>query len=467
METQLFTLRPATKGAGIVFIHGFGGDAEATWGRFPFWLALDKRLDGWGLYSLGYSTHLRVDVVGLWSADPDLGKVALRLATEAQHGVLGGLKSLCLVAHSMGGLATQRALLDDPELARRTSHVFLYGTPSGGLVKASWARFLKPQLNDMASDGAFIRTLREKWSADFHHGEGLKLPFEFCAIAGERDEFVPAESSLGPFAVPRYQGRRWVVPGNHVEIVKPAAADSLSVTVLLDRLLGDAAPAGPWDAARLAIQTRDFAQALALLQPNAAKLDQEGAVQLALALEGVGKADDAVALLGQRSGDETDAMGVLAGRLKRRWLLSHIEADGQAALDLYTRALNSEGARADGTQAYYHAINVAFMQLAFKKDRAKAEDHARQALAACASIAKDKEKPPAPQWRLATEGEARLILGDKAESLVCYRAAVSPPQQPSPREMRSMYQQALYLSRLLADEAWRDQLTAIFRPQAE
>ena len=466
MDSQLITLRPATEGAGIVFIHGFGGDTEATWGRFPRWLQRDKRLAGWGLYALGYSTHLRVDFVKLWSGDPDLGKVALRLTTDAGHGALGQLKSLCLVAHSMGGLATQRALLDDPKLARRTSHVFLYGTPSGGLTKASWARLLKPQLRDMARDGAFIRKLRGDWEARFHKGDGLRLPFEFFAIAGERDEFVPAESSLDPFPAPRYEGMRWVVPGNHLEIVKPGAADSLSVTVLLDHLLGDAAPVGFWDAARLAIQTRDFAEAVALLEPNAAKLDQEGAVQLALALEGVGRADDAVELLSKRSGNETDAMGVLAGRLKRRWLLSHIEADGQAALDLYTRALLSPGARADETQGYYHAINVAFMQLAFKKDRAAAKALAQQALAACASGAAG-ELPHSRQWRLATEGEAQLMLGCSAQSLQCYRAAVSPPQQPTPREMRSIYQQALYLSRLVADEDYRRELTAIFRPQAE
>jgi hypothetical protein len=466
MDSKLITLRPATAGVGIVFIHGFGGEAEATWGHFPQWLKQDKRLDGWGLYTLGYSTRLRVDFVKLWSGDPDLNEVALRLAAEAGHGVLGQLQSLCLVAHSMGGLATQRALLDNDKLAKRTSHVFLYGTPSGGLAKSSWVRFLKPQLRDMARDGAFIRKLRSEWEARFHTGTGLQLPFEFFVIAGERDEFVPFESSLEPFPAPRYEGRRWVVPGNHLEIVKPAAADNLSVVLLLDHLLGDAAPIGPWDAARLAIQSRDFAQAVALLEPNAMQLDQEGAVQLALALEGVGRADDAVALLAKRSGNETDAMGVLAGRLKRRWLLSHLAIDGQAALDLYSQALSSPGTRADGTQAYYHAINVAFMQLAFKKDIAAARAMAQQALAACKSSAAG-ELPKARQWRLATEGEAQLILGDSAQSLQSYRAAVSPPLQPTPREMRSMYQQALYLSRLLADEDYRRELTAIFKPQAE
>ncbi|MEO8630110.1 MAG: tetratricopeptide repeat-containing protein [Betaproteobacteria bacterium] len=465
-EAQLTTVRDATERAGIVFMHGFGGDAAATWGRFPYWLQQDKRLASWGLYTLGYSTHLRIDFVKLWSADPALGTVAKRLATEAQHGKLGQLQSLCLVAHSMGGLAVQRALLDDQQLAERTSHVFLFGTPSAGLAKASWARCLKPQLRDMASESPFILELRRDWAACFHSGDALRTPFQFFAIAGERDEFVPYESSLQCFSAALYKGRCWVVPGNHIEMVKPAAADSQSVTLLLDHLLGDAAPRGPWDAARLAIQSRDFAHAAALFESRAAELDQEGAVQLALALEGIGRADDAIEVLAKRSGNETDAMGVLAGRLKRRWLLSHIEADGESALRLYTSALESPGARVDDTQAYYHAINVAFMQLAFKKDRAVAEAYAQKALDKCASSAAG-ELPHARQWRLATQGEAHLMLGRNAQSLQSYRDAVSMPLPPTPREMRSMYQQAVYLSWLLADEEYRLALTEIFRPQPE
>ncbi len=54
----------------------------------------------------------------------------------------------------MGGLVVQQALLDDPELADRVSHVFMFGTPSNGVRAARWAGFLKQQIEDMAEGGA-------------------------------------------------------------------------------------------------------------------------------------------------------------------------------------------------------------------------------------------------------------------------------------------------------------------------
>jgi pimeloyl-ACP methyl ester carboxylesterase len=42
-------------------------------------------------------------------------------------------ESLALIAHRMGGLVAQQALLDDPLLVGRVRHRILFGTPSGGL----------------------------------------------------------------------------------------------------------------------------------------------------------------------------------------------------------------------------------------------------------------------------------------------------------------------------------------------
>jgi pimeloyl-ACP methyl ester carboxylesterase len=85
----------------------------------------------------GYSTHLAIGVLGIWAADPWLDKLAARVITDMELGALAGCASLAFVAHSMGGLVTQRALLNAPDLARHTSHVLLCGTPSGGLKKAA------------------------------------------------------------------------------------------------------------------------------------------------------------------------------------------------------------------------------------------------------------------------------------------------------------------------------------------
>lgn len=448
--------------AALVFIHGFGGDSQETWKNFPRYLADDSRLSGWDIYSLGYETHLRVDVVKSWTADPDLQEVADKLSTDVRAGAIRDYGSLALIAHSMGGLVTQRALLDSSELRDKVSHVFLFGTPSGGLMKASLARWLKPQLRDMAYDGDFIRKLRQDWDASFSKVRDKSLPFVFSAAGGLRDEFVPYESSLGPFPEEAYPKCRFVVPGNHLEIVKPTSAASESVQLVVNRLIGGTPSTEVWNSARVAIESRDFQRAVQLFEPKASQLDQEGLVQLALSLEGVGRQDDAITLLQQHGHFGTDAMGVLAGRLKRRWLLGRVAADGETARQLYEKALNTALINNNYAQAYYHAINVAFFQLFADHQPAVAQAIAHSVLEYCQK-AQVVELASDRKWRLATEGEALIHLGQWNEAEARYRQAIVPEQHATPREIESMYRQAIYLSREVGDDTVTEMLAALFR----
>jgi hypothetical protein len=116
-------------------------------------------------------------------------------------------------------------------------------------------------------------------------------------------------------------------------------------------------------------------------------------------------------------------------------LLNRVEADGQEALLLYRDALDRAYAVAKPTQVFHHAINVAFLEWALLNDRAAASVSARTALQACAASPVDK-------WRMATEGEAAIVLGDHAAALKGHDAA--PALGATPREQSSMYQQAMF-----------------------
>jgi pimeloyl-ACP methyl ester carboxylesterase len=430
----------------LVFIHGFSGDPAKTWGQFPSFVAADPRLGDWDIYSFGYTTRLVPDLVGLWSANAPLDRLSLLLEAAASVAPLQRYRSLALVAHSMGGLVLQRALVDHPALVARVSHVVLFGTPSAGLAKASPFRFLKRQLRDMAEGGEFISGLRERWTAVF----GPAPPFHFVTVAGDQDEFVPSSSSLEPFPL----GQRSVVPGNHLEIVKPTDDNSLSLQLLLSCIIGEAAPAGPRSAARLALESREFARAVQLLEPNKEDLDRQGLVELALALEQSGRQEEAIALLERRAGHETDPMGVLAGRLKRRWLAGRRRMDAERALALYRDAYEISAAKNDHTQAYYHGINVAFMELAYGSDYEAAKIAATEVLDHCSQSGGDR-------WKTGTIAEANLILGETAAALAHYREAVT--QLRSPREIESMLQQALRVADLLGDDDAAARLDALYR----
>jgi pimeloyl-ACP methyl ester carboxylesterase len=443
--------------AAIVFVHGFGGGSGATWGSFPKYLQSETSLDGWDIFSLGYASSLRCDIAGLWRADPPLQSVADLLRMHTQVDPLKEYSSLALIAHSMGGLVVQRALLDSDEFARRVSHVFLFGTPSAGLVKAWWIRIWKRSIADMSVRGPFVKDIRQGWAAKQYTDNP---PFTFVAVAGDQDEFVPRSSSIDPFPLPQ----RRVVAGNHLRIVKPEKAAEPIVRLVVEGLTGQPSHGkvgdilAAVDAARAAVESREFHQVIARLEGRKADLDETGAVQLALAYEGVGRAEDAISLLQSHKKEHTDAMGVLAGRLKRRWLVQRAEADGIAAREIYAAALAEAEKRPDFAQAFYHGINVAFLDLVLNRDKRAARDMALRVLEHCKQAEIDF-------WCLATQGEAHLLLGETGRALESYRQARESASDL--RQIQSMTQQAVLVARHMGNKTAEKELRLLFAPEPD
>lgn len=420
--------------AALIFVHGFGGKASETWGRFPEFMGADPRFKKWGVFSLGFSSSIRVDVPGLWSANAGLDVLALQLKTALELAPFDRCKAMAIAAHSMGGLIVQRAILDSAGTRRRLSHLFLFGTPSAGLKKAWFGALLNRQLKDMREGGKFIRQLRGDWAKRFAGG----TPFLFRVIGGERDEFVPAKSSILPFA----DAVRAVVPGNHIDIVKPDTADHRSVEIVKTGLIKNSSNRQAYDSVRLAVEMRDFQNVVGQLLPHATELSDASLVSLALALDGVGRGAEALRVLEEhyrKNGtSSTDALGVLGGRYKRAWLAGRRETDLRRARELYSKGLAEAEINKDRDQAYYQAINLAFLDLmaapATTKVPKSARDMADRALRHC-------KKAGDSHWRRATQAEAALILGNLPRARKYYREALA--MASSERERDSIYSQAV------------------------
>jgi hypothetical protein len=389
--------------AAIIFVHGFTGDWKKTWGRIPEFLADDRKLKGWDLFGFGYESRRRFDLLGLWSADAALPEIATKLYTTLSTEVpKGKYKAIALVAHSMGGLVVQEAVTKHADLRTRTTHLILFGTPSGGLAKADKLAFVKQQIENMKPDSVFIKSLRTSWTEQKLDADP-KL--RFLTIAGELDQFVPPSSSLEPFA----ESTRRVVPGNHVTMLDVDSAEDSSVKILIEGLTGGAALSGPRNSARVAAEIGEFAQLVERLWPSGKPmpqgLDDQGAVDLAIALESVGRSNDALNVLSAHKPQGTDVQGVLAGRLKRRWLVARAEADYQSAVRLYQQAyVQSTGQKPpDRDQAYYHGFNLAFLELAHAINYAVAIQRARQLAEEVLSHCEKAQDPKQELWRLATD----------------------------------------------------------------
>lgn len=442
----------------ILFIHGYSGDAHLTWGDFPRLLIEDSRLEDWDVRSFGYATSLMPDLTGLWRGDPDIPVVAQQLRTSLTN--LPDYRGLVIIAHSMGGLVAQRAILDDETLRSRLTHLFLFGTPSNGLVKA-WPfqnfllRMLKRQVSSMGRTSPFISQLRTEWTT-LSNGE---LPFKLAVVAGAEDEFVPVDSSLSPFPT----SVQSVVSGDHLSMVKPMDASNPSVQLVIRGIVGAADPAGPWNASRVALERLEFHSVVDQLWDHRDAIDDAAAGDLALALDELHRREDAIHVLESRKKLNTDAYGILAGRYKRRWIADRRMADATRSLELYQqgfRLASSEGAH---TQAYYLGINVAFLTLAYLHDIRRAREIAMQALRHAESVDRSSERASDRMWRYATEGEANLLLGNVGRAVECYELAIKGPPIPTPRQRDSMYNQALRIASELGDEVTADALVRCFQ----
>ena len=454
---EFVDFRPASSAkneTAIVFVHGFTGDVAKTWRRIPEFLQADFRLNEWDLLGVGYQSNRRFDLTGLWSSDARLEEIAIMLHAWPELSP-GNYRRLVFVAHSMGGLVVQ-ALVSYEDLRNRTSHVVLFGTPSGGLTKARFASFWKRLIQNMEANGPFIKALREKWTS-------LKLdsspPFAFVAVAGETDQFVPPESSLGPFP----QSKGDVIPGNHLTMLDPESAEAPCVQKILQILCKDAAPHGARSAAKVSIETGEFADIIGRLWPNRASnpeqlptnLDDYGALQLAIALEKTGDSAAALGVLKSHKPWGTDVLGVLAGRLKRRWWLTSSADDLEEARKLYQQAYDQSIAKnpPDHDQAYYHGINLAYLAVAAQRDFNTARPMASKVLEHVAQAS----DPGLKHWRLATEGDALMILERADESIAKHQRAAD--QELKPWEASSMEEQALRVAdHCRPGKAYRDKL---------
>jgi pimeloyl-ACP methyl ester carboxylesterase len=452
IDIEQFNPGPVGNQTAIVFVHGFTGDRRGTWNRIPEFLQADKRMRGWDLFGFGYGSHKRFDMLGIWSADARLEEIAIKLNSTPEIGKKN-YKTVAFVAHSMGGLVVQRALAQSAELRKRTTHVFLFGTPSAGLVKASWLSWVKQQIDNMSASGPFIAKLRGDWKR-------LKLdsapPFRFLATAGESDQFVPPASSIEPFP----EAVRRVIPGNHTSMIHVESAKEPAVKLLIEGFTDGAALAGPRNSARVAVEAGEFQDAIDRLWPGRKKLDDGGATQLAIALDRVGRRDDAIEVLLDRKPEGTDVLGVLAGRLKRRWHGTRNADDFKSALELYQRGYNEAIAQTppDHGQAHYHGINLSYFALAgSKKDVATARDMATKVLGHVQAAT----DPGQQHWRLASEGDALIILDRVDEGLGKHRQVVAI--EPNPWATLSIEEQSLRVADLCGlKKAQAKQLAAIY-----
>lgn len=433
----------------ICFVHGFSGEPESTFNPMPDFIVKEKELSGWDVLSVGYSTDIMPNIgKGIWAASPDINKIARYLQTNLDI-LFEHYDRVALIGHSMGGLVIQRALLNMPDI-HKVSHVLFFGTPSAGLRKAWFFRWFKNQVSDMDHEGAFIKELRTEWQNRFAKG----YPFRFATVAGELDEFVPVVSSLEPFPE-EYRG---YTSGNHVSMVKPLTESDTSFQIIKKALHAKSDFLKGFDTRELNNLIGRYHEEINTLGNKLKQLDTKSFRKYIFALEGTGKIDAAIKAIetSEAIKDNTDMMGILGGRWKRKYLMDGNAEYLRSAIQWYEKALDLSMAANNSSQIYYHAINLAFLYLMLdENDLSKTKKMAQLALDHCNKSAQGD------YWEAATKAEAYLYLNNFEESKKLYREAI----EKSSRDIRatsSMMINAIYACNSLNKLHWKEEIEEIF-----
>jgi pimeloyl-ACP methyl ester carboxylesterase len=435
----------AGNSAAIVLVHGFTGRVNTSFGDLVGVLSRDARFSGYDVFRLQFNSNLRLDLQFV-QRQPDIALLGRQLATRLKIEPLQHYRSIYVVAHSMGGLVVESALLDE-KAREHVSHVVLIGTPSRGVRNISLLAGLMGQLRDLVFDGPFVTTLRKDWTDRFPTG----TPFGLAAVAGDSDELVDTDSSIDPF--PREA--QMVIAGTHGEIASVGSPEHPLFGVLLQLITQDRILPGDVDLAKLALEQHDYRRVVELLGPAADKLDLSALTTLALAYDGLNRQDDAIKVLESAQRNETDALGILAGRYKRKWLAGRLAENLQNSRSLYQLALEQSRMSHDVPQIWYHAINLAFLDVVASPDNstepASAQAHAAEALEAAQSYV------PANYWSAVTIAEAKIVTSAYDEVVEAYAQATS--HEAKIRDRESTY---LNASQLLSKRRRSDLLGPVF-----
>ncbi|MEH6535471.1 MAG: caspase family protein [Psychroserpens sp.] len=395
----------------LLFIHGFSGEASDTYGKIPEMLCENSKMDGWDMLPLGYSQYVKPELgKDIWAAVEDVNKIADYLVTSFKY-KFEKYNRIAIVGHSLGGLVAQRALIEIPEKLRsKLSHVLLFGTPSAGIDSELLTRLWNNKYAEMSSDGPFIKKLREDWNTTFKD----PYPFKLKVVGATNDEFVSNKSCYSSFK----EEHHVTISGSHLTMIKPNDENTDCYNLILDTLTGNKFYNKYTNREEINLALGKYDAVVKELLPKVKSISQNGLKQLIFSLEGLDRKDEALEILNNHPSakSDTDLMGIIGGRYKRQYLNSFSKNDGDTSFSYYSKALALATKEENHNQIYYHAINLAFLSIAFQNNESKMLMYAKQALTS-AKECRDN------LWKYATIAEANMYIGNMKKAKKFYSKA--------------------------------------------
>lgn len=191
----------------LIFVHGWRGDSDGTWQRFPDLIRKDHRFDDTHVVAIDYPTLVA-------RRNLTIGETATYVAEKLEAGNVGHYAKIAIIAHSIGGLVSRKLVLQRRTPFKSLGVVVEVGTPHLGTER--YAQLLSDlgipggDLTEEVKVGSsWLRELRNDWNAM------EARPVSQC-FTSPNDGLVPQDSAL--FQCDKFH----YLPGfDHTAMVKP------------------------------------------------------------------------------------------------------------------------------------------------------------------------------------------------------------------------------------------------------
>ncbi len=228
----------------VLFIHGYTGDPEATWVKFPYLIRMAGQgfEAGFDVASFGYESNL---VLNFQNIETITGLLLTFIDAHAHEN-----KNIFLVAHSLGGLVARRYLVEtfrhpnQRQFFDKIRQVHFIGVPHEGAAMApgllEFFKRLNPLAAELRRDSPVLLECLRGWDEIVKQcaGEGIAYPTIFNYV-GNKDWLAPMEQVIGEFN--QHEQVR-IVEGGHIAIAKPHDAEN-PLYKLVTRNILNASPA--------------------------------------------------------------------------------------------------------------------------------------------------------------------------------------------------------------------------------
>lgn len=218
----------------ILFVHGLGGNANSTWGKFGNLIQQDTELSKYDIAFFDYPTSLfRLPFSKKY---PRIQTLANALRTQINTKFYNHT-NIILVCHSLGGLIAKRYLIDEVKHHEdlRIQSLLLFSVPNNGAGLASAANMISwrhNQLRQLCKDSDLLTDINEDW-VSLNINKLIQVKY----VVADQDSVVSKESAQA------YYGNREiavVLNRGHIDVVKPMNSEDMPFLILRKFVLSSA-----------------------------------------------------------------------------------------------------------------------------------------------------------------------------------------------------------------------------------